>query len=217
MINSTKRKLALSGWLKNNNGKEYDTPLKLQKFLLFYELFSDIDGDEADFSHLRGYARGPVFSAVWGDYTKERVDFDKKAEEAYRNSSFIDTGRAKLSAFIVSVLSDGELSAFTHELNLWKSKEERIQAREYNVTLEEKDFNENDKNMMLSLSSMFPHEMISDSVIHCIGEKYFVFSKKDAKTLTEQDFDVLAELSTYADLHNPVYVEKDNSGRLIVD
>ena len=53
MINSTKRKLALSGWLKNNNGKEYDTPLKLQKFLLFYELFSDIDGDEADFSDLR--------------------------------------------------------------------------------------------------------------------------------------------------------------------
>lgn len=57
MLHSTKRKLALSGWLKQHNWNEYDTPLKLQKFLLFYELFSKTDGDEAEFSDLRENAK----------------------------------------------------------------------------------------------------------------------------------------------------------------
>lgn len=217
MIYSTKRKLALSGWLKMHNEEEYDTPLKLQKFLLFYELFSKLENEEADFSHLRGYERGPVFSAVWGDYTKDRADFDRKAEEEYEKSSFINDERAKLSAFIVSVLPDEELSALTHQLNLWKCKEDRINSKEYNVTLDEEDFSEDDKILIRSLSDMFPPDLIDRSVVYCVGEKYFVFSKKDAKTLTEQDFDVLSELSSYPDLKNPVYVEKDNSGRLLVD
>lgn len=217
MLHSTKRKLALSGWLKQHNWNEYDTPLKLQKFLLFYELFSKIDQEETDFYRLRGYERGPVFSTVWGDYTKERADFDKRAEEEYNNSSFINDNRAKLSAFIVRVLPDKELSELTHQLNLWEKKKERIEAKEHNVTLNEEDFNEHDKNMMLSLSTMFPPELIENSVVHCIGDKCFVFDTEDARTLTEQDFDVLAELSAYPDLHNPVYVEKDDSGRLIVD
>ena len=84
MINSNNRKLALSGWLKENNPREYSTPIKLQKFLLFYELFSKIDGEISDLSHLRGYKIGPVFCDVWGDYTKERYYFDIKATEQYK-------------------------------------------------------------------------------------------------------------------------------------
>lgn len=79
MIYSNERKLSLSGWLRENNNKSYETPLKLQKFLLFYEAFTKVAGEEPDFSHLRGYNRGPVFSTVWGDYTKERSSFNKKA------------------------------------------------------------------------------------------------------------------------------------------
>ena len=37
MIYSSKRKLALSGWLKENYEDVYNIPLKLQKYLLFYE------------------------------------------------------------------------------------------------------------------------------------------------------------------------------------
>ena len=82
MINSNTRKLTLSGWLRKNNPREYDSPLKLQKFLLFYELLSKTAGEQADFDHLRGYKRGPVFSNVWGDYTKERISFNEAVEKA---------------------------------------------------------------------------------------------------------------------------------------
>ena len=65
MVYSNKRKLLLSGWLKENGSVEYNTSLKLQKYLLFYELFAKIDGDYYDLSSLKGYKRGPVFSTVW--------------------------------------------------------------------------------------------------------------------------------------------------------
>ena len=38
MIYSSKRKLSLSGWLKENDNVSYNTSLKLQKFLFFYEV-----------------------------------------------------------------------------------------------------------------------------------------------------------------------------------
>lgn len=57
MICSNERKLCLSGWLKENNSTSYETPLKLQKFLLFYEAFAKVSGENPDFSHLRGYKK----------------------------------------------------------------------------------------------------------------------------------------------------------------
>lgn len=68
MIYSNERKLCLSGWLMEHHEIEYNTPLKLQKFLLFYEAFTKVSGETPDFSHLRGYKKGPVFSNVWGKY-----------------------------------------------------------------------------------------------------------------------------------------------------
>ena len=81
MVNSNARKLCLSGWLMNNGFHEYNSPLKLQKFLLFYESFTKIEGEKADFSSLKGYKCGPVFSNVWEDYTKERASFDDAAKK----------------------------------------------------------------------------------------------------------------------------------------
>lgn len=52
MINSNKRKLCLSGWLKNNYHSSYKSPVKLH-FLLFYESFSKINGEKADFTYLK--------------------------------------------------------------------------------------------------------------------------------------------------------------------
>ena len=96
MINSNERKLTLSGWLRSHNPREYDSPLKLQKFLLFYELFTKIAGEQADFDHLKGYKRGPVFSNVWGDYTKERISFNNAITEAYdKNQGNVENNRAK--------------------------------------------------------------------------------------------------------------------------
>ena len=219
MINSNNRKLALSGWLKENNPREYSTPIKLQKFLLFYELFSKIDGENSDFSHLRGYKRGPVFSDVWGDYTKERYYFDIKATEQYKdNIEKINNDRAKLCAFVVQVLSDTELSDFTHNMNLWKSKQEKIAQGEKQVSLNIEDFNSNDEKMIKLLKDMYPVSLIDNSVVVELNNFSFVFNKEDYKKFTPEHLDSLYAVTQIdKDLHNPVYVEIDEQGGLLID
>lgn len=218
MIYSNERKLCLSGWLKKNNEIEYNTPLKLQKFLLLYEAFTKTCNEEPDFSHLRGYERGPVFSHVWGDYTKERIAFNQAAENSYEEKSdIIDLSRAKKCAFVVKTMTEKELSDLTHQMNIWKSKEPRIMRGEYQVDLYERDFNSDDEEMIRLLDKMFPLEMIDNSTVINLDRNYFVFSNTDASKLTETHFDALLSLTEREELHNPVYVEVDDEGRLLVD
>lgn len=218
MINSNRRKLILSGWLQKNHVTAYYSPLRLQKFLFLYESFSKNDGNESDFSRLKGYQRGPVFSTVWGDYTKERTEFDKISANMYEAyGETIDLLRALRASFIVSSLTEGELSALTHQFNIWKSKRNRIMSGEQQVELEEKDFNANDYSLVCSLEQMFPENTIQNCDIVNIGNKYFVFSKEDIKHFTEGYSDILASLSEQDDLHNPVYVEIGSDGRLYID
>ena len=201
-----------------NSKAEYDTPLKLQKFLLLYECFSKVSGEKPDFGHLRGYKRGPVFSQVWGDYTKERAAFDRAAEESFSSGKItVDEDRAKKCAFVVRVLSEGELSELTHSMNLWKSKEKRILGGEYQVDLEESDFNEDDVKIISALDKMYPIELIENSSVVEIDSHYFVFHKSDMPKLTEQNFDTLSNLAESGQLVNPVYVEIDEGGTLIID
>ncbi len=218
MIHSNERKLALSGWLRKHNPREYDSPLKLQKFLLLYELFAKIAGEKADFDHLRGYKRGPVFSNVWGDYTKERLAFNEAIEKAEKvNSGMLDNDRAKKSAFIVSILSEYELSELSHKLNLWNAKRERIMSGEPQVSLDEADFNGEDAKMIALLDAMYPIDTINSSVVLPIDQYNFVFSQQDISRLRESDMDVLSALTETEELHNPIYVEIDENGRLVID
>lgn len=218
MINSNNRKLCLSGWLMEHGAVVYNSPLKLQKFLLMYEAFSKIAGEEADFSNLKGYKRGPVFSTVFGDYTHDRIEFDFVAKEAYSSGAIkINEDRAALCHFIVGTLSEEELSELTHKLRLWNSHRERIMRGEQQVSLCEDDFDQNDANMVNLLGCMYPLDMVRNSSIVSIDKHYFVFSNDDISRLTEQHFDVLDQLIHVEELHNPVYVEIDDEGRLLVD
>lgn len=218
MLYSNARKLSLSGWLQKNNAALYSSPLKLQKFLFFYEAFSKVDGEQADFQKLKGYKRGSVFSSVWGDYTKDREEFDAKALESYNSgNSEINKRRAERANFVVSVLSERELSDLTHEFEIWKSKESQIMSGQAQVELHEADFSDDDYAMTKVLEEMYPDEMIRDSKIVSVGDTFFVFSKEDAKRLTEQHLDTLSALAETADLHNPVFVEIDEMGGLCVD
>lgn len=218
MIYSNERKLCLSGWLKENDNVSYDTPLKLQKFLLFYEAFTKVEGEQPDFGHLRGYKKGPVFSNVWGDYTKERADFNIAALNAYKNNmDSLNIERAKRCDFIVSTMTEKELSDLTHQMNIWKCKEDRIMRGEYQVELSESDFNNNDNQLIKTLGVMYPLQMVENSSIIKLDEKYFVFSKTDIPHLTEEHFDVLLALAENEELHNPVFVDIDDEGGLLVD
>ena len=218
MLYSNNRKLLLSGWLQVHDAPAYCSPLRLQKYLFLYEAFSKVAQDHADFSRLKGYKRGPVFSPVWGDYTKDRKEFDARTLALYnQEKANVNELRAKRASFIVSSLSEDELSALTHQFHICHAKSQRIMSGEQQVELCENDFNEADSEIVRMLEKMYPTEMIQNSEIINVGERYFVFSKNDMAKLTEQHLDILSMVSEQKELHNPVYVEIDEDGRLCVD
>ena len=219
MVNSNSRKLTLSAWLKFHSEPEYNSPLKLQKFLFLYEAFSKAAGDKkADFDHLRGYKNGPVFSNVFGDYTKERAEFERKANACYELfGKKLNHERALLCSFIVATLSELELSELTHKMNIWKSQADLISKGYLQVPLYESDFNEDDCMMIKTLESIYPLEMIKSSEVINVGNYYFVMSKADFKQLTEEHIDILSALALTDELHNPVFVEVDKKGGLLID
>lgn len=215
---SNKRKLYLSGWLKHNYPNEYDHPLKLQNYLFLYEALSNAEGDNADFCRLRGYKRGPAFSDVWENYMKEREAFDQAADNAFFEKQYlIDEIRAKKSAFIVQILSEKDFSEFVWNLNLLKAKKKEIMNGDFLIELDERDFTENDSEMIRVLGQMYPVEMIDNVSVFEMNNHYFLIQKKDQKRLTEQHFDTLCLYSTNERLHNPIYVKLDEKQRLVVD
>ena len=219
MIFSNTRKLTLSAWLKNNNFSAYHNNLRLQKFLFFYEAFSKVDGDKkADFTHLKGYKNGPVFSTVWGDCTKEEWNFEKKADECFEKyGDSVNQKIAKQCSFIVSTLSESELSELTHAMNIWNCKKEYINQGVSQVPLDEKDFNQDDVHLIEELNNIYPIEMINSSRIINIDNFYFVINQNKFQELTEKHFDVLSTIIKNEELHNPVFIDIDESGQLIID
>ncbi len=218
MIYSNERKQQLSGWLRKHERASYDSPLRLQKFLFFYEALCKTSNISCDFHKLKGYVRGPVFSAVWGDYTKDREEFDRAVQEQYMvHKDKVYPNIAKQAAFIIKILSESELSQLTHQYDIWNSKASRIMAGEPQVELCEADFSEKDKALTATLSQMYPDTLASSSIVYQFGDKNFVLPKEVAKQLTEQHMDTLAILADFKELHNPVFVDIDERGVLLVD
>ena len=140
------------------------------------------------------------------------------AEQTYnKNAESINTQRAEKCAFIVGTMTEKELSDLTHQMNLWKSKENRIMSGEYQVDLDKSDFNSHDEKLIDTLDKMYPTDMIENSAIVNLDKNYFVFSKSDSELLTEKHFNVLLTLAESEELHNPVFVDIDKEGRLLVD
>lgn len=220
MIYSNTRKKTLSGWFKENNDKSFNSPLKLQKFLFLYETMSKAEGLEYDLSNLKGYERGPVFSSVWGDYTKDRSEFLSEIENSYKeNKKIINESIAKWSSFMTKIYNEQELSELTHRMNIWKVKEKRINSREYQVSLSESDFIESDSEMLKKLKKNFSEDVIENSETLEIKDKIFLFSKKNYESFEAEHFDLLNELvEQHSDeIFNPIYVEIDEDGVLLVD
>lgn len=218
MIWSSDRKKVLSGWLLNNDYTSFNTPLKLQKYLFFYESLSKVHNDNPEFAKLKGYIHGPVFSNVWGDYTKERYDFELAVDKAYKEHKVaIVSNRAKLSDFIVKTCTEAELSSITHNMDIWKSKKVRIESGEQQVPLDESDFSERDANIMSQLEYIYPTSTIDNSDIIQSGNKIFIISKMDYKRMTAQQMNTLQSLSSEESINNPVYVRISDGGTLLID
>lgn len=224
MVHSSERKLLLSGWLQANGSSEYCSPFRLQKFLFFYEAMSKIAKDTYELDGLKGYIRGPVFSKVWGDYSKERDKFDTASARAYGASSdaeIINEERAYFCRFVVRAFNEPEVVEITHSMDIWARKKEQIEKGYYQVPLDEKDLTAHDEEILNMLASAFPADFINNSVVLPFGKKCFVFPREDYQRLTEAHEDVMFSLATSeADselLENPVYAHIDEGGVMILD
>lgn len=215
---SSIRKRALSGWLKKYHEKEFFLPLKLQKFLFFYEALSKIEKDVVEFNKLKGYINGPVFSDVYGDYFHRRDDFINEVENDYNdNIKSVNNARAKFAGFLISILNEDELSNFTHEFNIWKAKENDIKSGVRDVSLYEKDFNEKDAELLTSMKNMYPIDYIDSVKVIEISGKSFILNKEDIPKLTDESEYVFISLANESSLQNPVYISISDDGVVLVD
>lgn len=216
-VNSTKNKLALSGWLLKNNTEEFYTSLKLQKFLFFYEVLRESEGQESDLHSLQGWKDGPVFGTVYGDYTYRLEYFINESEKAFKeNFSDINESLAKLSSFVISIMNKSDLSEYSHMFNLWKAKENSINNGVKKVSLDKEDFNKNDRRILDELKGMYTEEFIDSVSIIKINSKVFILDKSKTETLTEENKNTLEVLSSHTELINPVYIDIED-GVLMVD
>jgi len=219
MLNSSKRKQALSGWLKAMDPQEFSDPLKLQKFLFFYEIVSKTEEKDYELSKLKGYAGGPVFSDVYGDYRYNSELFNQVIVMALEdNEIVIDEDIATFCLFLIQTQTREELSELTHELDLWKSKQEMIEWGEYQVSLHESNLSETDVEFIKSLRGIYP-KTYTDTVKIVKGtHKRFVFTSEDHQKLTSTHYDTLKKLDKLDQLINPVHVEIDiDKGLLVYD
>lgn len=59
--------------------------IQAAEIFVFYEALCKAKGERSEFQGLNGYKRGPVFSAVWKDYTKED-EFPVRADSAFEQN-----------------------------------------------------------------------------------------------------------------------------------
>ena len=91
---------------------------------------------------------------------------------------------------------------------------EKIDAGQKQIPMSKEDITDDDIEILNLLKSSEPD---FDYEILRIGQKNFVFSKEDFMNLNEEHLELLDSLSTNEELLNPVYVEVESSGRLVID
>ena len=111
-------------------------------------------------------------------------------------------------------MTDSELSKLTHEFNMWKVHQKQIAQNIKQIPMNEEDITEEDKEILSFIKISEPDY---DYQILKLGEKRFVFSKDDFNQLSDGHLELLDSLSNSEELINPVYVELDSDGRLLID
>lgn len=208
----SERKWALINWSRKETKIEsiFMPHIRLQKFLFFYECFSKVESDEFSFENLKGYKRGPVFSDVFGENKYNQEAF---FSYVYQGDYFINESRAKRALFLTQILGVN-LSKFTHDLDIWKSKKNEIMRGDYQVSLFSSDFSESDSKIFLDLESMYSSEFIDSVKVFEANGKAFLFPKK--YKFEDKYYDVIFEASIDEDFHSPIYMDVTN-GEIIID
>lgn len=212
-LNTSSTRLDKIAWLHKQEAITKFSKFQLQKFLFLYEIFQYVDEKDYDFSSLKAYRNGPVFSDFHGDAVyreTELVDYLNKV----RHEITIDETNAKVSKFLVETLTDTELSKLTYELDMWKIHQNNKTATIKASPMHEKDITSEDKELLQMVKTF---EVPYDYKILKLGEKRFLFSQEDFERLNDNHLILLDSLSSEDNLSSPVYVEVTPDGRLVVD
>lgn len=213
VLNTSKSMLDKIAWLNKQEDITKFSKLQLQKFLFLYEMFQFVEKKDSDFTYLKAYKNGPVFSNFYGDITYREAEVQDYLKQKQCDFD-IDESNARISQFIINTLTDSELSDLTHQFKMWSTHKEEIDAGKKQIPMSEKDITDDDIEILDLLKSSEPDY---DYEILRINQKNFVFSKEDFMNLNEEHLELLDSLSTNEELLNPVYVEVESSGRLVID
>ena len=213
VLNTSNSMLDKIAWLNQQEDIAKFSKLQLQKFLFLYEMFQFAEKKDSDFSYLKAYKNGPVFSNFYGDITYRKDEIQEYLKQKQHDFD-IDEDNARISQFIINTLTDSELSDLTHQFKMWSTHKEEIDAGKKQIPMSEKDITDDDIEILDLLKSSEPDY---DYEILRIDQKNFVFSKEDFMNLNEEHLELLDSLSTNEELLNPVYVEVESSGRLVID
>lgn len=212
MSNISDRKLALLKWLniKNSNYSNLQT----QKFLFFYEMFQFISNKDYDITNLKAYENGPVFSDIYG-FQRYEKDFLELTVNTNNTSYNVDKENVEKALFLISTMTDTELSDLTHQLDMWKSKKDLINNGQKQIPINFSDISKKDKE---KLKKIFKTTLSIDNFqVIKIANKIFLIKKEELNDLTDEHYEVLDLLSQENDLINPVYLSIDKEGVLLVD
>lgn len=105
-------------WFQENK-TEKTSGIKEQKFLLFYNMFCLINQKEYNFTSLKAWKNGPVYTQVHSA-VKHHYTYQELFENLDENDT-IDQNIAHVTKFIVDLMSNEEISEVTHTFDFWKN------------------------------------------------------------------------------------------------
>lgn len=209
-VNTSTKKLRDLKWIDNEAGLATLTPLQIQKFLFFNEMFSKNKGLDYDLYSLKAYERGPVFSTTYGDLFYDKSDIIKKISDLEIKFNPIQIKTMFETLFLVMTHTDEELSDLTHGFDLWKNN---FRKGVQHIDILESDITEQDTKELEAINSLLDYE---GKKVVPMGDKRFVFNKGEIDNLNQELIQTLEELSEMDDLLNPVYITLED-GELLVD
>lgn len=218
MLKTSKRHLELLSWLHWHDHTQQWSRLQFYAFLFLYEL-RNIEEErytsaltEYDISALVATPSGPVFTTLRDDMTNRP---DKLLQYIESHKKFgIDTQWARACSFAVKSLTEQELLTVLCEFYMCYCASQHFETQSEVPMLEEHIVEEEDFTLLSFLLDAVPEY---EYEILAINNKRFVLSVQDLQSLNDKQFDTLVKLSKQKQLHNPVYVHVDATGRLVAE
>lgn len=119
---------------------------------------------------------------------------------------------AETAAFLSEALNGDELMELARELRLVSDQEESPD----DPILPEADFTFCERQMLCQLQALFPPVVYHHVKILTCKAKNFILARDDYEMLTAANHRALHQLAELPELHNPVYVEFDEHGGLMI-